>query len=167
VAEGVVGLSGADLRVVGELRRAMGRRAVVGAWFKQADADHADPRREHGGWLGWDDDGRLRAHVETSAYAAGDFRYFSSPGLIGRAFRGLAHYHFHAQDHDHAAFAGPGAGDVAFTEDTGLSSVVLTFVEQDALNVDLLLPGRRLIDLGVVRRPTGEAAEESQVQRVP
>lgn len=150
----VSSLNWADLAVTLAVREAMDEPAVVAAWFAQADADHADENSEHGGVLGWDDAGRWAATGFPPERRQGDRKFFSPPALIERLYVGLAHYHFHAQDFDNAEFAGPGRGDLAFTEAMRANTLTLTFVDRDRLNVDLALPGAggRVMDLGCVRR---------------
>ncbi|MEM8739102.1 MAG: hypothetical protein AAGG38_11585, partial [Planctomycetota bacterium] len=158
-AEG--GLDWADGMTALLVAEAMGQPSVVSAWFAQADADRLDERTEHGGVLTWSPSGSREGAARWIAvgYSAerhlGDTRYVSPDRLIEAVYTGLAHYHFHAQTHDHAAYAGPGRGDLAFTEALDAATLVLTFVDRDTLNVDLVLPGGGVLDLGCVERGGG------------
>ncbi len=149
-------LSWPDWAVVWSVGEAMVNPAVVGAWFAQADADLADETTEHGGVLMWTDNGTLVARPFPPLRLEGDHKFFSSPDMIEAMYGGLAHYHFHAQRHDNAEFAGPGRGDLAFADAMETHTLILTFVDRDQLNVDLAFPGGRVLDLGCLERPTGD-----------
>ena len=131
-------------------------RSVAVELFAQLDRDVADPRGEHGGLLEWDDAGRPTAAAFASQDRVGNNRrYVSSVAMMDRLARGLAHYHFHATSYDAGAFAGPGRGDLDFATTNEATSLVLTPLDRDRLNVDLVLPGDRWLDLGQIDRPTG------------
>lgn len=144
----------ADLAVALQVREAMDKVDIAAAWFAQADADLSDTTSEHGGVLTWDERGRLVADAFPPTRRDGDHKFFSPPRLIDAMHRGLAHYHFHAQQFDHAEFAGPGRGDLAFTDAMEAHTLTLTFVDRDRLNVDLAFPGGWVLDLGCIHRPT-------------
>lgn len=146
-------LNWADLLVVLAVLDAMNHPAVVEQWFDQAEDDRRDKTSEYGGVLAWDDTGELRAYPFEPDQRQGDRKFFSSPTLIRALYRGLAHYHFHAQSYDSAEFAGPGRGDLDFVESLDVNALTLTFISRHELNVDLTLPGRRVVDLGCVYRP--------------
>ena len=146
-------LTQADVLALHATLDALATPRVVAALFTQADADRTDRRSEHGGGLlradaGWS------AVGFASARRVGDHAYVSPPKLIAALYRrGLAHYHFHAQRHHHADYAGPGPGDLAFAAHTGLLCLTLTFINPDHLNVDAALPDGTVIDLGCIGRP--------------
>jgi len=145
-------LTHADLIHLLAVLDALDRPSVRAALFEQADADHADRESEHGGVLAWSD-GQVEAVAYPTALRTNDRAFHSSHRLIEAAYAGLAHYHFHAQEHDNSAYAGPGKGDLAFAERMGMACLVFTFVAKDTLAADYYQPGGGVIDLGVIRRP--------------
>ncbi|MEM6458114.1 MAG: hypothetical protein AAF710_01850 [Planctomycetota bacterium] len=145
-------LGPADLRLLDAVLDAMDDPAVTAAWFTQADADHAEPTTEYGGVLTWNAAGRFVAAAFPTEFRAGDHKYVTPRELVTATHTGLAHYHFHAQQHDHADYAGPGRGDLDFTDALDAATLTLTFLDRDTLNVDLALPGRVVLDLGTVTR---------------
>ena len=137
-------------------RRCAGPRSgVLGS--SRPTATTATPPRNTAGVLTWDDHGRFTARGFAPQRKEGDRKFFTPPTLVAAMYTGLAHYHFHAQSHDHAAYAGPGRGDLAFTEALRANTLVLTFVDRDTLNLDLALPGGVVLDLGSVVRPQSGA----------
>ena len=127
--------------------------SVIASWFQQADADRLDRTTEYGGVLKWAADGRILAQAYAPAAIAGDRRYVASEAAVQATYRGLAPYHFHSQEFENADYAGPGEGDLALVEEMQTMSLVLTSVDQNRLNLDVVLPGRRVIDLGCIDRP--------------
>ncbi|MEM9916356.1 MAG: hypothetical protein AAF911_15480 [Planctomycetota bacterium] len=150
------GLNRADRLILQEIIRAMRNRAVVASWFAQADADLADETTEYGGVLTWGTHGKPVARAYPPQEREGDRKFFSSPALVDAMYSGLAHYHFHAQTFGNAEFAGPGRGDLAFTDAMEANTLTLTFIDRDRLNVDLAFPGGRVLDLGCIHRPAEE-----------
>lgn len=147
-------LSWADLATALLVKDAMAEPAVVASWFAQADADLRDTTSEHGGVLTWDQAGRLRVQAFAPQQREGDRKFFSPPALIAAMYTGLAHYHFHAQGFENAEFAGPGRGDLFFTQSINAHTLTLAFINRDRLNVDLAFPGGWVLDLGCIDRPT-------------
>ena len=148
-------LSPADALLLHAVLDALATPDVVAALFAQADADHADRRREHGGGLlhSGKSGENWKAESYASARQAGDHVYATRSDLLAALYRrGLAHYHFHAQRIHHAAYAGPGPGDLDFAAHSGLLCLTVTFFAADHLNVDATLPDRSVIDLGSIRR---------------
>lgn len=146
------GLAWADLATIRTLLDAMEDRGVVTEWFVQADADLLDTRTEYGGVLRMDGHGGFATRPFAPLLRLHDRKFYSSDALIRAMYTGLAHYHFHAQRHDNAAFAGPGAGDLALADRLRPGALVLTFIDRNTLNVDYYQPGGVVADLGVVRR---------------
>ena len=60
---------------------------------------------------------------------------------INAVYVGLAHFHFHTQRYDNAAWAGPGQGDRRFADSQHATAIVITFLDQRTLNVDAYMPG--------------------------
>lgn len=144
-----------DMVVVQQLLFALREPSVIASLFEQADADHADTTTEHAGVLLRDPEGKLVARAMPPLVARHDFKHYASPDLIYATYRGLAHYHFHAQQYDNRQYAGPGRGDMVFSENMGFNCVVLTFISRDKLNVDFYADGKLIVDLGVIHRPAG------------
>lgn len=145
-------LSDADVQVIAWVMRAMEIQPVVAQWFAQADADHADTTTEHGGVLLRRDDGTIEAVAYPSDGASHDQQFIAPPEMLWRLAQGGVHYHFHAQSHRNAAFAGPGPGDLTFVNRYEVAAIVLTFIDRDTLNVDYYQPNGVVIDLGCVTR---------------
>lgn len=145
-------LTRADLLHLWAILDALDSPAVRRVLFDGADADFADTEAEHGGLLTWRD-GMPVAELYPPALRGNDRAYHSSHRLIEAAYTGMAHFHFHAQQHDNAAFAGPGKGDLGFADRMGMACVVLTFVDRDTLAADYYQPGGVVVDLGAIARP--------------
>ncbi len=141
----------ADLLAIELLMDSLTDRATVASLFTQADRDLSDTTTEHGGVL-VDKDGQIIAMPFPASLRAHDEKFYSSDALIRRMYTGLAHYHFHAQQYPNAAFAGPGAGDLAFADRLRPTAVVFTFIDHDTLGVDYYQPGGVVVDLGTIRR---------------
>jgi len=141
----------ADLVAMLLIRAALDDRDVQRQLFAQAEADRLDTDTEYGGALLRGNDG-YEARAYEPLLKRLDTSYSSPPDLIIRCYTSLAHYHFHAQRHDNAAVAGPGAGDLKFAARLGLPCIVLTYVDAATMNVDYYHSGGVRVDLGVVRR---------------
>jgi hypothetical protein len=146
-------LSSGDRLVLLQVIKALNEPRVVAALFAQADVDRADTTTEHAGVLYQGTDGAFIARAVPPLIARHDTKHYASPDLVFAAYRGLAHYHFHAQKHDNREHAGPGRGDMVFAENMGFNCLLLTFVTRDKLNVDFYADGRLIVDLGVIDRP--------------
>jgi hypothetical protein len=142
----------ADLVVIAALLDVLEDRVVIAELFKQADADHADMTSEHGGVITWDGQGKAVAQAHAPLLKRHDQIYYASDACVRAVHTGLAHYHFHAQKHDHAAWAGPGKGDLGFADRMHANCVVFTFIDADTLNVDAYFPGGIVVDLGCIHR---------------
>lgn len=70
--------------------------------------------------------------------------------MFDAGYVALFHFHFHAQSHDNRRYAGPGFGDVQYAEATRANCLVLTFVADDAMNVDFYRHGGVRVDLGAM-----------------
>lgn len=151
LSEHAASLCYADVLTIDRIQRALSDRALVSALFNQADRDLADTTTEHGGVL-IETDGRVKAELFPPDIRVHDQKFYASNELILRMYTGLAHYHFHAQKHMNAAYAGPGLGDLTFAENLRANAVVFTFLDPDTLGVDYYQPGGVVIDLGVIRR---------------
>ena len=153
LADHAEALGWADLLVVLAVLDALDDPTVVASLFQQADADQSDTTTEYGGVLVWDDRNRVIAKQFEPMLRRHDQAYLASDACIRAMHTGLAHYHFHAQDDDNAAWAGPGGGDFRFADALHAQCLVFTFVDRDTLNADLYFPGQVVLDLGCLRRP--------------
>jgi len=141
-----------DYLVIERLLDAMDDRALVAELFRQADADRLDTTTEFGGVLTWDAEDHLIAQSFPPALRQHDRVFYASSDCVQAMHTGLAHYHFHAQSHEHPTWAGPGAGDLRFAENLQANCVVLTFIDRNTLNVDVYFPGQVIVDLGCISR---------------
>lgn len=148
-------LSWADLQTIRLLLRAIDQPEIRASLFSQADADQRDTTSEHAGVLD------IRADAHASSFTSEpyepllrdhDRKFHAGPDMIVRLYTALAHYHFHAQQPGNAAYAGPGRGDLDFARRLNLTCLVLTFVDENTLNVDYYDPAGNIIDLGVLHR---------------
>jgi len=142
----------ADLATIDLLARViLENRSVQAELFAQADRDKLDTSSEHGGVLLLDD-GRYQARAFSPMQRQNDYKFFPSQEMIDTLYRGVAHYHFHAQAHHNRDYAGPGMGDMRMARTLEAHCIVLTFINADTLNVDYYQPGGQVIDLGTIKR---------------
>ncbi len=154
-------LTWADLQTIDTLLDAMRDPAAVTAFFAQADADLIDTGSEHGGVLDFAASPSPSSSQTIAGFVAQkfdpvtrshDLKFYASPALVERAYTGIAHYHFHAQEHRNRDFAGPGRGDMELAGRLNFNFLVLTFIDKQKLNVDYYDPSGVIVDLGTVRR---------------
>ena len=127
------------------------RRAIA----ELGDRDMQDTTTEHGGVLDADDAGRLVMYhyPPRPRDRVSDRRMVASSALIEAGTTALFHFHLHAQRYENTPYAGPSAGDFAYARSHGRSCIVLTFIDENTLNVDYYQPNGAVIDLGVIERP--------------
>lgn len=141
-----------DLIVLDALLNLLEDREAVADLFRQAETDRSDTTTEHGGALvqtgrdGW------TPRSFTPLIKLHDQVYYASDACVRAMHTGLAHYHFHTQKHDNAAWAGPGKGDLDFADRMHANCVVFTFIDANTLNVDAYFPGGVIVDLGCITR---------------
>ncbi|MEM8783704.1 MAG: hypothetical protein AAGE65_12735 [Planctomycetota bacterium] len=135
------------------LGRQMQHEAMRREAFGQADADHADPRSEHGGLVLLDNQGRSVLRPYAPARRRHDRAYDAPASLSLDLGDAVATYHFHAEHHDNAEHAGPGSGDRRVVERSATLMLVLTFVDRNTLALHVAAPGNGLFELGVIHRP--------------
>ena len=145
-------MSYADVLTLAMLIEALQDRALVESLFEQADADLSDTTTEHGGVLTWSWENRLIAQPFAPLMRQHDQAYYASDACVTAMHTGLAHYHFHAQKHDNAVWAGPGQGDLTFADRMNANCVVFTFIDANTLNADAYFPRGVIVDLGCIRR---------------
>ena len=143
----------ADLATMHVLTRAMGNRQAVADWFKQADADVKDGSTEYGGLVVIGESGQPTPHLYKPTLRRHDLVYYPPKRMMIDAYTALAHYHFHAQKYKNRRYAGPGIGDVdRNAQRQQFSGLVLTFIDEDHLNVDYYQRPDTVVDLGTIRR---------------
>jgi len=130
-------------------------RRVVNAIDLQAALDKKDTSTEYGGILDAEDEGRFRAVLfrPRARDRTDDRRFVASQDMMRYSDRALAHYHFHANERNNADYAGPSLADFENARASGRTSIVLTSIKADELNVDVYFPTGAVVDLGVLRRP--------------
>ena len=144
-------LAWADLATLHQLAQGLRSRPVAEAMFTQADADYLDKNSEYGGVV--DGESRwLTMHAYEPAIRQHDRKFHPPQKMIEHLYTGVAHYHFHAQVYDNERYAGPGTGDLGFADRSGFNCLVITFIDQNRLNIDYHHPGGVVIDLGTVYR---------------
>jgi hypothetical protein len=159
-------MSWADLLLLDVLLDALNDQQIVGAWFSEAERDHADHTSEYGGLLTWDDRGRVIARPYAPQMSRHDLAYYAPPQLILDAYTALAHYHFHVQQPDNREYACPGPGDLKrVAQAQRLNGLVLTSVDDGVLNVDFYCQPQIVVDLGELRPPAALHASGSTRSR--
>ena len=141
----------ADLATIRLLHRAMADRGMTADLFEQADADKEDISTEYGGVIDHSQ-GRFVAKIYKPLLRDHDRKFVPRPEMIEHMYTALAHYHFHAQDHNNSNYAGPGLGDLRLADRLNMTGVVLTFIDRDRMNVDFYRNGKIVIDLGTIHR---------------
>ncbi|HZW06569.1 MAG TPA: hypothetical protein VFF65_05550, partial [Phycisphaerales bacterium] len=118
----------------------------------QADEDQRDTTTEYGGYIGAAPSGAFAANLyaprPTQRFS--DTRFVASDELLTNGATALAVYHFHAQKHANAEFAGPSGGDVDYARDSGRLCLVFTPVREGVFNVDAYFGDRVRCDLGTI-----------------
>ena len=142
----------ADLLVIDQILDAMDDPVFQATAFEQADADLLDTNTEYGGAVVWSERGRLVFAPFEPLIRRHDQAYIASTPCIEAVYLGLAHVHFHAQRHGNRGWAGPSQGDLDFVDVHHVNALVLTFLDRNTLNGDLVLPGGITIDLGCMTR---------------
>lgn len=129
---------------------------LVSELFRQADIDHDDRSTEHGGIVTSESDSAVffaTHYPPRPAQRFGDNRFVASPEMIDDSADAIVHYHFHASDHKHRAYAGPSVGDLDYAALYARAALVFTFIDEDTLAVDYYQPDRTVVDVGAVTRP--------------
>ena len=129
--------------------------AVRAQLFEQAEVDRLDESTEHGGVLEVNGKGvwQAIAYPPRPTERFSDQQFVASDDMIRRGDLGVFHYHFHAQRHNNRRYATPSGGDFDTARRLGRSSLVLTFVDANRMNIDLYLPDGMATDLGTIERP--------------
>ncbi|MCA9290974.1 MAG: hypothetical protein KDA25_07590 [Phycisphaerales bacterium] len=146
-------LTWGDLAAILMASQAMAVPEIVGHLFDYADRDLADRSTEYGGLVQLDPQGRFEVVEFVPTQRRGDFTFIASVDMIERGYTSLFHFHFHAQDHDSARYAGPGFGDSQYADVQRTNCLVFTFIDSATLNVDYYRHDRVIVDLGEIKRP--------------
>jgi hypothetical protein len=145
-------LTWGDLAAMLIAARALDVPQVVAHLFDYADRDHEDESTEYGGVIALDEKGRFEIIEFLPRVREHDRRFNAPQAMLDAAYTAIFHFHLHAQRHRNEEYAGPGFGDQNYAENTRANCLVLTFVREDAMNVDFYRHGRVQVDLGVIER---------------
>ncbi|MCP4759558.1 MAG: hypothetical protein GY876_08900 [Planctomycetes bacterium] len=121
--------------------------------FSFADRDHADETTEYGGVIDLDEQRRFNVREFPPRMRMHDRRFEASQDMFDAGYTALFHFHFHAQKQRNGAHAGPGAGDMAYANSTRANCLVMTFLDENTMNVDYYRHDGVLVDLGIIVRP--------------
>lgn len=152
-------LQWADLLAILVVDEAIQNPNLVEKIFVQRKLDHKDRKTEYGGII--DTPASTDSATTAEQYRAilfrprqrdrvSDERFVASDDMMRFSDRALAHYHFHANERNNEKYAGPSRADYINAQTSGRTSVVLTSLKADELNVDLYQPNGIVIDLGII-----------------
>ena len=127
--------------------------AVCARIFDIADRDHQDKRTEYGGIVRINDTGAWEVVEIRPRQTGSDTRFEAPQELFDQGYTSLFHFHFHAQEFEGGAYAGPHVGDFGYAESSRANCLVFSFVKRDTVDVDYYRHGPLVIDLGTVKRP--------------
>lgn len=131
---------------------------VVEHFFDYADRDNKDTTTEYGGILSLDGKGRYEILEFKPRVRHHDLRFNAPQEMFDAGYTGLLHFHFHATTHRNREHAGPGFGDLQYADGTRANCLVLSFVDENTLNVDWYRHDGVVVDLGCVHRPLDRTA---------
>ncbi len=147
-------LSWGDLVTILVVDVAIRSETVTEKLYIQRRLDKKDNKTEYGGILDVDpksDYHRAILFRPRARDRVSDERFVASEDMFRFSDRALAHYHFHANERNNEKYAGPSYADFINAESSGRTSVVITSLKDDELNVDLYQPNGVVIDLGIIR----------------
>lgn len=121
--------------------------------FDHAERDLLDTGTEFGGVIGIDERGRFAVEEFPPRTRGGDIRFVAPQALFDAGYRGLFHFHHHAQDYENRKYAGPHLGDFTYANSTRANCLVFTFIDSRTLNADWYRHGGVVVDLGQISRP--------------
>ena len=110
--------------------------------------DINDKTTEYGGIIALDEKGRFEILEFEPKIRHHDRRFNASQQMFDAGYTALFHFHYHAQKYRNGDHAGPGLGDKNYADSTRANCVVLTFVNEDEVNVDFYRHGGVVVDLG-------------------
>ena len=121
--------------------------------FDHAERDLLDNGTEFGGIVGIDERGRFEILEFPPRTRGGDIRFIAPQAMFDAGYRGLFHFHHHAQEYENRDYAGPHLGDFTYADSTRANCLVFTFIDSRTLNADWYRHGRVVVDLGQIDRP--------------
>lgn len=121
--------------------------------FDHAERDLLDRSTEFGGVISTDEQGRIVVLEFAPRVRNGDIRFEAPQEMFDAGYRGVFHFHHHAQKYDNKDYAGPHLGDFRYAGGTRANCLVFTFIDSRTLNADWYRHGGVVVDLGVFRRP--------------
>jgi hypothetical protein len=148
-------LSWADLLTVLIVDEAFASSAVQEQIFSQRALDKKDTSTEYGGVIEPDVQERWRAVLfrPRQRDRLSDELFVASDDMFRFSDRSLAHYHFHVNNRDNAKYAGPSVRDLINANNSRRTSIVITSMGSDELNVDVYFGNGIVIDLGLIVLP--------------
>jgi len=156
-------LTWGDLITILVVDEAVRTDSVIEKLYIQRRLDKKDKKTEYGGILETPQSGTPQSENHgNGGYRAilfrprardriSDERFVASDDMMRFSDRALVHYHFHANERNNAKYAGPSYADFINAETSGRTSIVITSLKDDELNIDLYQPNGIVIDLGVIR----------------
>jgi hypothetical protein len=143
-----------DLLAINMALHAVESPQVRAHLFDYADRDLADETTEYGGVIDLDAQGRFNVREFPPRIRVHDRRFEAPQQMFDAGYTGLFHFHNHVQKHRNGMHAGPGDGDMTYANNTRANCLVLTFVDEQTLNLDFYRHDGVLVDLGVILRPS-------------
>lgn len=152
-------LGWADLLTILVVDEAIRTPELIEKMFVQRKLDHKDRKTEYGGVIDTQqlDDSASGNEIHRAILfrprqrdRVSDERFVASEDMMRFSDRALAHYHFHVNERNNEKYAGPSRADYINAQTSGRTSVVLTSLKADELNVDLYQPNGVVIDLGII-----------------
>jgi hypothetical protein len=147
-------LSWGDLLTLLIVDDALQNSIVQEQLFTQRSLDKQDESTEYGGIVETDPDTGWRAVLfrPRQRDRLSDERFVASDDMFRFSDRALVHYHFHANERDNGQYAGPSHQDQVNAISSGRTSVVLTSLDSNELNIDVYFDSGAVIDLGVMEQ---------------
>ncbi len=118
--------------------------------FDYARRDHEDSTTEYGGVIALDKKGRFEILEFEPKIRHHDRQFNASQEMFDAAYTALFHFHFHAQEYRNGDHAGPGMGDKNYATNTRANCLVLTFINENTMNVDYYRHTDVVVDLGTI-----------------
>lgn len=147
-------MSWGDLLAVLVVDEALASESVLGQLFTQRELDKQDTSTEYGGVIetGPETEWRAVLYRPRQRDRLSDIRFVASDDMFRFSDRSLLHYHFHANERNNARYAGPSLQDLQNSNSSQRTSLVLTSLGSDELNVDVYFGNGVVIDLGKIRQ---------------
>jgi hypothetical protein len=118
--------------------------------FDYAIRDHEDETTEYGGVIALDKKGRFEILEFKPKIRHHDRQFNASQDMFDAAYTALFHFHFHAQEYRNGDHAGPGMGDKNYATNTRANCLVLTYINENTMNVDYYRHTGVVVDLGTI-----------------